>query len=268
MVNLLPALGLGFVVGLRHALEADHVAAVGAIVARERNVRGAALIGATWGVGHAAALMILGGAIVAAGLVVPKRIALTLELGVGVMLVALGVWNFFSREKQVHKTHRHDLENGERSLRNVYTLVERGGEPAMLKASRKYTSPAPGNEYTPSASSDVRAPVPEKSPLRRLLRPFLVGSMHGLAGSAAAALLVVAVAQTALSAFVYLACFGVGTTMGMVVVTGALAVPMARAFRRFHAAETWVRLGAGALSFVVGAVVVYQIGFRDGLFFQ
>lgn len=267
MVNLLPALGLGFVVGLRHALEADHVAAVGAIVARERNVRGAALIGAAWGLGHAAALLVLGGAIVAAGLAVPKRVALMLELGVGVMLLALGVWNFFSREKAAHQTHRHDLEEAEAVQKNVYTSSTRR-DAGSLTSAKEYTPAASTDEYASPTSTRAQSPAPVKSALRRLLRPVLVGGMHGLAGSAAAALLVVAVAQTALTAFAYLACFGAGTTLGMVLVTGAVAVPMGRALHRFRMAETWVRLGAGALSFVVGAVVVYQIGFRDGLFFQ
>ncbi|MEZ4300750.1 MAG: sulfite exporter TauE/SafE family protein [Polyangiaceae bacterium] len=220
MGSIAPAAVLGFLVGLRHAMDADHVAAVGAIVARERSVRGAAVVGAAWGLGHTASLLVLGGAIVAFGLVVPRNVGLALEMGVGVMLLALGAWNFLSRDRHSH-------------------------------------SHAP----TALLSGDRRSH-------RRALRPLLVGSVHGLAGSAAAALLVVAAAGSASWGFAYLLVFGAGTMVGMVVLTTALAVPMGRALARFQRAETWVRVASGALSLVVGALVVYQIGFRDGLFFQ
>src|SRR5512132_4280602 len=97
MTPLAPAALLGFVVGLRHATDADHVAAVGAIVARERTVRGAALVGAAWGLGHTLTLLLLGGGILVFGLALPRPVALSLELCAGVMLIVLGVLNVFSR---------------------------------------------------------------------------------------------------------------------------------------------------------------------------
>ncbi len=233
MLSVAPAAVLGFVVGLRHAMDADHVAAVGTIVARERNVRGAALIGAAWGLGHTLSLLLLGGAIVTFGLAVPRRVGLMMELGVGVMLLALGVWNFVSRPRASAADHagRHDAR--------------------------------PSSAAAPSHPHDA-AP----SPLRRALRPLVVGSVHGIAGSAAAALVVVATVSSASWGLVYLFVFGIGTMLGMVVLTTALALPMGRALQRFRRAESWMRIASGALSLAIGALVIYQIGFRDGLFLQ
>jgi cytochrome c biogenesis protein CcdA len=217
MMSLAPAALLGFLVGLRHATDADHVAAVSAIVARERTLRGAAFIGAAWGLGHTITLLLLGGGIIVFGLAVPRPVALGLELAVGVMLIGLGVWNFLSRRQ-----HRN--------------------------------------------ASSAQA-HPERSP-RRALRPLAVGSMHGLAGSAAAALLVVATVQKPTWGILYLLIFGIGTMLGMTVLTTVLALPLSGALRRFRRAEAWLRVGSGALSVAIGAFVVYEIGFRSGLFLQ
>jgi len=238
MVSLLPAALLGFVVGLRHATEADHVAAVSAIVARERTLRGAAMIGAAWGLGHTITLWILGGAIVAFGLSVPRSLALTLELLVGAMLIGLGIWNFLARKRPSH-THVVSLTNDAARL--------------------------PPGPSAPAASG----PLPSAhATLRGALRPLVVGSMHGLAGSTAAALLVAATARTVAGGLAYLIVLGLGTMLGMTAITAALALPLGRALRRFERAEAWLRVGSGAVSCAIGALVVYQIGFQDGLFLR
>jgi high-affinity nickel-transport protein len=92
--------------------------------------------------------------------------------------------------------------------------------------------------------------------------------MHGLAGSAAAALLVVATVRTPSWGMAYLLVFGIGTMLGMTALTTALALPLGSALRRFHRAEAWLRVGSGALSVVVGAFVVCEIGFASGLFLR
>jgi cytochrome c biogenesis protein CcdA len=224
MLALAPAALAGFLIGLRHATDADHVAAVGAIVARERTVRGAALVGAAWGLGHTLTLLALGGAIVVFGLSVPPRVALALELCVGLMLIGLGAWNL---------------------------------------AVRKRPSP-----LVPALAVPASPPAATSGGLSSALRPLVVGSMHGLAGSAAAALLVVATAGGTSWGLAYLLVFGIGTMIGMTVLTTALALPLRSALDRSRRAESWVRVGSGALSFAIGALVVYQVGFHDGLFLQ
>jgi high-affinity nickel-transport protein len=226
MLALAPVALAGFLVGLRHATDADHVAAVGAIVARERTVRGAALVGAAWGLGHTLTLLVLGGAIVVFGLSVPARVGLALELGVGLMLIGLGAWNVAAR------------------------------------TARSALVPAPAFAHDGAASE------PTPPPAARALRPLVVGSMHGLAGSAAAALLVVATARGTSWGLAYLLVFGVGTMVGMTALTTALALPLRSALERSRRAESWVRVGSGLLSFAIGALVVYEVGFHEGLFLR
>lgn len=239
MLALAPAAMFGLVVGLRHAIEADHVAAVSAIVAREKSLRGAALVGAAWGLGHTATVLLFGGAIVVFGLVVPKPVGLALELCVGVMLVGLGAWNFVSRRRGGGHSHSH--------------------------------SHAHSHEEARSSSHDGAghdAPTKREAPARRALRPLVVGSMHGLAGSAAVALLVVAAVGSTSWGLVYLLVFGLGTMIGMTALTTALALPLGKAMRRFERAELWLRIGSGLVSCAIGAFVIYEIGFEGGLFLQ
>lgn len=90
MVPFEPLL-LGAVLGVRHALEPDHLAAITTMVSGNEGPRAAARTGAAWGLGHAAAIVLLGGALVALGVKVPPHLAAALEIAVAVMLVALGV---------------------------------------------------------------------------------------------------------------------------------------------------------------------------------
>ena len=89
--NLASLLFLGFLLGIRHATDADHIVAIATIVSRQRNLRGSAMIGAVWGIGHTLTILVVGGAIVLFGVVIPPRLGLAMEFGVGVMLILLGV---------------------------------------------------------------------------------------------------------------------------------------------------------------------------------
>src|SRR6516164_5411348 len=89
--NLASLLFLGFLLGIRHATDADHVVAIATIVSRQRNLRGSAMIGAVWGIGHTLTILVVGGAIILFGIVIPPRLGLAMEFGVGIMLILLGV---------------------------------------------------------------------------------------------------------------------------------------------------------------------------------
>lgn len=179
-MSLLSLLALSFVLGMRHATDADHVVAVTAIVSRERSVRAAAWIGALWGLGHSLTIGLAGGAIVLFRWVVPPRLGLALEMVVAAMLVVLGLYN-----------------------------VGRASGPGA--ASSRQVPPAAG--------------VLGRLGLAGVLRPLVVGVVHGLAGSAAIALLVVTTIRTAGSAALYLLIFGLGTVAGMVTLTLVFAAP-------------------------------------------
>jgi high-affinity nickel permease len=98
------------------------------------------------------------------------------------------------------------------------------------------------------------------------LRPFLVGLVHGLAGSAAVALLVVAAIPDPRWSVAYLSVFGLGTVLGMMSITAILALPIRYASGRLLALDGYLRFASGALSIVFGLVLAHEIGFNDGLF--
>lgn len=212
MPSVLSAAILGFLLGLRHATDADHVVAVTAIVARERTLGRAARIGAMWGVGHSLTLLVVGGAIVAFRLVIPPRVGLGLEFCVALMLILLG-FNNLRGAKGANADHRHDIP-----------------------------------------------------PVFNGLRPLLIGTVHGLAGSAAVALLVLATIRETSWALVYLAIFGIGTIVGMMLVTTLLAAPAMYASARVVRLQTGIRFAAGAVSLVVGVVLAREIVVSNGLF--
>jgi high-affinity nickel-transport protein len=203
----LTAILLGALLGLRHATDADHLAAVTAIVARERSMLRAARVGALWGVGHTLTLLLVGGAIIAFRLVIPPRVGLALEFAVALMLIGLGYANLRGR--------------GDRSVD------------------------------------------------RAAARPFLVGTVHGLAGSAAVALLALATIRSTLPAIAYLVVFGFGTILGMVLATVVVAAPTLHLGARGARGAQWrlrVRYAAGALSIGVGLFLAHGIIKDGGLF--
>ena len=218
MQTLISMLLLGFVLGLRHATDADHVVAVGAITTRERSPRSALLIGVSWGLGHSLTVLAVGSAIAVFGLVVPPRVGLGMEFSVALMLIVLGAVN---------------LQGAMRSLHSA---------------------------------AHARSTEPSASVPRGALRAVGVGVVHGLAGSAAVALLVLATIQDPTLAVVYLAVFGLGTIAGMVTLTSALALPMAFAAQRFQRFQSLLARVAGVLSVVFGLFLAYRVGVVDGLF--
>jgi hypothetical protein len=236
--SLASALALGFLLGLRHATDADHVVAVSAIVSRERSVLASAAIGAAWGLGHSLVLFVLGGALVLGSFVVPPRLGLAFEFVVALMLIALGVSNLSGTGGRgwLHGTlHRLDV----------------------------------GHEHHDGATVDGRRPAGAllaSAGRGQALRSLAVGAVHGLAGSAAAALLVLSTVHDVAWGLVYLVVFGAGTIAGMATMTGVFALPASAAGPRFERWRGGVVCLAGALSLGFGLVLAWRIGVQDGLF--
>ena len=244
---------LGFFLGMRHATDPDHVIAVTTIVARQRRVGAAALIGVLWGIGHTLTIVAVGGAIIVFGVVIPPRLGLTMELSVALMLILLGLLNVAGIMRwitgiltpaHVH-AHRHgdDVHNhahGETSLAHRHAA-----------------------ENTPLARLDRRL---GDLGLYQLLRPLVVGVVHGIAGSAAVALLVLATIPDPLWGIAYLVVFGAGTIAGMMLVTAVSALPFAYTVNHFAAVNRHLVLASGVASIGFGLFLVYQIGVVDGLF--
>jgi len=209
---VLSAIGLGFALGLRHAADPDHVAAIAALLARPaagggpRRARDAARVGAAWGLGHSLVMLAVGGLFVAFRVSVVPRWALAAEAAVAAILLALGVSNLLRLRRGTHP-HRH-------------------------------------------------APAHHRG---AALRSLGVGMAHGLAGSAAVALLALAAMPGPGAALAYLLVFGLGTIGGMVAMSLGLGVPVALAGGRPRLAR-WALGGSGVLSISIGVGLLVEIG--------
>lgn len=212
--------GLGLVLGVKHALDADHVVAVTAMVSETKNLRRSSLLGLSWGLGHTAALLSVGMMLLAFRVTMPDALAIAFEYGVGAMLVILGVNVLRTvRTERLH-VHAHAHADG---LRHLHWHAHRGN-PTHHHAHRS----------------------------------FAVGLLHGLAGSAALTLLMVASVPTFAQGFLFAIVFGVGSIIGMLLVSSAIAVPFL-ATRRFNAAHRTVKLAAGCLSVTMGLMIVAEL---------
>lgn len=266
MSSILLIIGIGFFLGMRHATDPDHVVAVSTIVSRERSIFRAGWIGILWGIGHTLTILVVGAAIILFGVVIPPRLGLTLEFSVALMLILLGVLNLtgamhwlshrFSPAHPQHQgTHSHLHSHGD------YAHLHRHSHGAVTAS----------NDAMEHHGSEAEPPGWLRAPFARLgifhsLRPLLIGVVHGLAGSAAVALLVLGTIREARWAVFYLLVFGLGTIVGMMLMTLAFAVPFTFAGSRFAWLNKGLVTATGVASLIFGLFVAYQIGFVDGLF--
>jgi hypothetical protein len=260
MINFLSILALGFFLGMRHATDPDHVIAVTTIVSNQRNRMRAALIGAFWGVGHTLTILLVGAGIILFNLVIPVRVGLSMELSVAVMLVVLGLMNIagFLRSMPTRSIHDHDGENV------IHSHLHSHGD---------YVHTHPHShqpEVHPHLSKQTPVAWPDRLfgsiGLYQYLRPFVVGVVHGLAGSAAVALLVLTTIRNFHWAIAYLLVFGVGTIAGMMLITMSIASTFAMMGKGSQKFRHRLPLVSGLLSLGFGLLVAYQVFFVNGLF--
>jgi ABC-type nickel/cobalt efflux system permease component RcnA len=260
MTSLLAVCVLGFFLGMRHATDPDHVIAVTTIVSRQRTTAGAALIGALWGVGHTLTILAVGAAIILLGWVIPPRVGLSLELSVGVMLIVLGLMNLTGVLQRITES-----------------VTPPAGQPGTMHA-----HPHAHDDYVHTHvhghEPEAHPHAPDQTPLARLdrrlgglglyqaARPLVVGVVHGLAGSAAVALLVLTTIGNTIWSILYLLVFGVGTIAGMMLITAGIALPLTYAGARFARLPDRLRVASGVISLIVGLALAYQVGVVDGLF--
>lgn len=191
--SFLTILGLGFLLGLRHALDTDHVAAVSIVLARRPSVRASGMIGFSWGLGHTLVLLLVGAVVLALRVEIPESMALAAEFGVGMMLVALGVSLAVKLSKERWHLHPHE-HDGERHLH--------------LHSHR--LNPDHHHRHW----------------LRDSIQPLCIGMVHGLAGSAALLLVVLSTSKSMMAGLLYIAIFGVGSILGMILIGLAISVPV------------------------------------------
>ena len=272
MTSALLILGIGFFLGMRHATDPDHVVAVSTIVSREQSIPRAGWIGVLWGVGHTLTILVVGAAIILFGFAIPARLGLALEFSVALMLILLGVMNLTGAIRWLS----HKLSPTHPALR-ASLAVTGAGEHSHIHFHGAHLHVHPhshggahgsGAEHHPN---EVDPPHWLQAPFVGLgwfhsLRPLLVGIVHGLAGSAAVALLVLGTIRSPRWAIFYLLIFGLGTIAGMMLLTLAFAVPFTAAGKRFLWVNRSMVTATGLLSVAFGLVVAYQIGYVDGLF--
>jgi high-affinity nickel-transport protein len=254
MFQLLATIAIGFVLGIRHATDPDHVIAVSTITSREQSVTKAALIGVVWGIGHTLTIMAVGTGMILFRVAMPERVGLVLELAVAIMLVVLGVSNLRATWPQVQIRMRNDEDA---------PLYHAHGDYVHAHGHAR-SHPHPHDpDHTPVTTFDSRM---KSFRGYRFLRPLIVGIVHGLAGSAAVALLVLSTIPSVEWSLIYLAVFGLGTIMGMMVITIAMASTLRYGQSLFGRNGRQLQVACGVISIVFGVFLGYQIGFVDGLF--
>lgn len=218
----------GFTLGLRHALDADHLAAMSTFVSREATVARSCLLGAFWGLGHTAALLAAGVATIAFKTAISPAVEAAIESAVALVLIVLGVHVGL---RALAGLRVHDHAHVHDGVLHRHTHVHLGG--------------GAGHRHVHLAT------------LGR--RPFLVGALHGLAGSAALMLLVLAAIPSPLTALAYVLVFGAGSTGGMVALSGLLGIPVALAARtRSPKALVLLQVAAGLATAAVGVAMILE----------
>lgn len=226
--SLIAALGLGFLLGVRHAMDADHVAAVSTLVSQHRSLARSCLLGTFWGAGHTIALLTAGVAVIAFKLTISPKVAKGLEMAVAFVLILLG-GHVLLRSLGTWRLHRHDHSHDGRSHSHLHLHV--GAEDS------------PGHVHL----------------LRGGGRPFLVGLLHGMAGSGALMLLILTAIPSPVGRLLYILVFGVGSTGGMLLLSGLIGIPFAVAAGRSQTAHVTIQGLTGAASLILGLALAWNL---------
>ncbi|MFN7928320.1 MAG: urease accessory protein UreH [Blastocatellia bacterium] len=230
----LALLGTGFLFGLKHALDADHLAAVSTIVSERKSWLSSSLIGGLWGLGHTASLLLAGVVVLFLKIPISEQVERTLEMGVGVMLIGLGM-NALVKLARGGKLHLHKHEHG--GHQHVH--------PHLHDAATAAAHPAHDTSHHGYKIGQ---------------RPYWIGMLHGLAGSAALMLLVLSTIQSAGLGFLYIAVFGIGSVGGMMLMSTLLSLPFHLTATRFTQLNWLARVAAGLFSVGFGAVMIWEKG--------
>jgi len=243
---------------MRHATDPDHVIAVSTIVSRQPKLSRAAVIGIFWGLGHTVTIFVVGTAIILFNLTIPARLGLSMELSVGIMLIVLGVANVASFFRSLPASLDEPGETLVHSHQHVH------GDFVHTHPHKHQPEAHPHSpDQTPVAWLDKAL---GKAGWYQHLRPLAIGIIHGLAGSAAVALLVLATIRNPRWAIAYLLVFGIGTIAGMMVITMSLAQTIKFVGAQNQTVSRTLAVASGLLSLAFGCLVVYQIGVVNGLF--
>ena len=216
-------LAIGFALGLQHAIEADHLAAVSTIVSEKKSLLTASLVGGLWGLGHTISLFVVGAVVIFLKVQISESVEAKLEAIVGGMLILLGL-NALRKLFIAKEIHVHAHEHGKREHLHIHSHV---------------------NET-------------ETSHHRFSPRSILIGMVHGLAGSAALMLLILPTIPSPMVAMIYILIFGIGSIGGMMAMSFLIGLPLHFTANRFDFLNKGIRFSAGVFSFGLGAFIVYE----------
>ncbi len=259
MLSLLTVIGVGFLLGMRHATDPDHVVAVTTIVSRQQSIRHAGLIGMLWGVGHTITIFFVGAAIIVFNLVIPPRVGLAMEMAVGIMLIVLGVMNLTGLTQWI--TNRFTPGHNHDEVIHIHPHRHGGHQHVHVHGHSPEV-----HLHLEQSPKGTFGRVLERIGLYQLLRPLAIGIVHGLAGSAAVALLVLTTIRDPRWALAYLLVFGIGTIAGMMVITMIIGAPFAYTGKRFANFNRGLAVASGVVSVAFGLFITFQMGFVNGLF--
>ena len=231
--SLFAAFGLGLLLGIQHALDPDHLIAVSTIVSEQRNFKWASLIGAFWGLGHTTTLFIVGLLVIGLRVTIPPRLGNGLELLVALMLVILGV-NVLRKSFGAERVHLHTHSHNPETHAHFHV----------------HENPKQDHGHG--------------HPFKAMRRPFIVGMVHGLAGSAALMLLVLSTIESPLGGLLYIVIFGLGSMGGMLLLSGIIGLPFILTAQRFTLMNRWIRVVAGIASVGFGLFWGWEISAELG----
>ena len=235
-ISTFAILGFGFLLGLKHATEADHLAAVSTIVTERRSLFGSAIIGGLWGLGHTISLFLAGVFVLILNFQITERTEKFLEFGVGVMLVLLGL-NVLRKLLQGGHLHFHTHEHGKRVHVHPHIHDERAAD-------------EPHTHHNFSFSP----------------RALIVGMIHGLAGSAALMLLIIPTIESRALGLLYIIIFGAGSIGGMMLMSLLVGLPFTLTSVRYNRFNYLLQSVAGLTSVALGLFIIYEKGITEGLF--
>jgi hypothetical protein len=261
MISALVILSLGFLLGIGHATDPDHIIAVGTIVSRERSLTRAARIGALWGLGHTATIVAVGAPLILFRWSISPRLGAAMELGVAVMLIVLGAASLIDLRRNGGAEHSHLHQHGDRIHRHPHGHVH---APSLGEGGREDHAVSPHDEDAHGHAEQATALATAdrfagRSQAYGAIRPVVVGVVHGLAGSAAIALMILATIRTPLLAVAYLLIFGLGTILGMMLLTTAIAVPVVMTGRS-PGTHRSLRIALALVSLSFGVFLAFRIG--------
>lgn len=228
-IGFLTILALGCVLGIKHAIEPDHIIAVSTIASQSKKLHRSTLAGVFWGIGHTATLFIIGVILILMKGEIPVKVAMSLEFLVGIMLVYLGLTTFHSFKKRIRHqkeldaevhSHAHSHGNGTQHIHNVKVSY---------------------------------------------VKSMMIGLVHGLAGSGAMVLLTMSTVKSVGEAIIYILIFGAGTVIGMLFFTTIIGLPFVYSAKKFSLNKGLTQI-TGAISVGFGVYYMYNLGVTEGLF--